>query len=40
MMRWLKGVEEGGIFVGRNAEQPNRFDCPVDLLFDRENNLF
>ena len=39
-MRCLKGAEEGNIFVGRNGEQPNQFNCPIGLSFDRENNFY
>ncbi len=41
-MRWLKGAKEGTIVVGGNGkgEQVNQFNGPVDLSFDRENNLY
>jgi hypothetical protein len=42
VIRWLKGAEEGTIVVGGNekGEQPNQFNGPVDLSFDRQNNLY
>jgi DNA-binding beta-propeller fold protein YncE len=42
VIRWLKGAEEGTIVVGGKGagEQPNQFIYPVDLSFDRENNLY
>ncbi len=42
VMRWLKGAEEGTIVVGGNGrgEKPNQFSILMDLLFDRENNLY
>ncbi len=42
MIRWLKGAQEGTIIVGgnRKGDQPNQFNCPVDLSFDRQENLY
>jgi hypothetical protein len=41
-MRWLKGAQEGTIVVGGNGrgEEPNQFNGPIDLSFDRKNNLY
>ena len=42
VMRWLKGTAEGTIVVGgkEKGQQPNLFKGPVNLSFDRENNLY
>ncbi len=42
MISWLKGAREGTIVVGGNGEgkQPNQFNYPIDLSFDRQKNLY
>ena len=41
-MRWLKGATQGSVLVGGNGEgtQSNQFRNPIDLSFDRQNNLY
>jgi hypothetical protein len=38
----LKGAQERSIVVGGNGygQEPNQLGAPLDLSFDRENNLY
>ncbi len=42
IMCWLKGATEGSIVIGGNSGgvQANQFNGPIDLSFDRQNNLY
>jgi sugar lactone lactonase YvrE len=39
---WLNGSKEGNIVVGANGkgQQPNQFNYPTDISFDRQGNLY
>jgi hypothetical protein len=41
-MRWLKGATQGSVVVADDGQggQPNQFNYPSDLSFDRQNNLY
>ena len=42
IVRWSKGSNEGRVFLGGNGsrQQPNQFNGPTSLSFDREGNLY
>ena len=42
VVRWLKGATEGSVVVGGNGQggQVNQLNSPLDLSFDRQNNLY
>ena len=39
-MRWLKDAKESDIIVNQFTEERLTFNYPMDLAFDRENNLY
>jgi secreted PhoX family phosphatase len=41
-MRWSKGATQGSVVVGGNGQggQPNQFNAPLGLTFDRQGSLY